>query len=76
VAPAGTSDITPDCAPIRLRSDPRSLSNPQVSSHTRLSANLHEVAEHRRARDADLRHHDAAPAELDVVSDLDEVIEA
>ena len=58
-----------------LRSDPGSPTNPHVPGHRRLPADLDEVLEHGRTRDAHLRHNDTTSAEADVVPDLDQVIE-
>ena len=60
----------------RLGPDLCCLPDPQVAGQRRLSADLDEVLQHGRARDAHLRHHHAAPAEADVVPDLHQVIEA
>ena len=60
----------------RLCRNPGTLADVQVPGYARLPTDLHEVAEHRRASDADLRHDDAAAADTDVVRDLDEVIQA
>ena len=59
VAPEGTSDITPACAP-----NSRAPADTQMPSHACLATDLHEVLEHHRARDANLRHHHAASAQV------------
>ena len=51
----------------RLGAEPGSLPDADMPGDGRLPADLDEVLEHRRARDAHLRHDDAAPAEADVV---------
>jgi hypothetical protein len=58
-----------------LGTDLAALADAQMPRHRRLTADLHEILENRRPRDADLRHNDTAASESHVVADLDQIID-
>ena len=60
----------------RLRPDPGTRANAQVSGQGGLPTDLDEVLKHRRARNAHLCHDHAAAAKADVVRNLHQIIEA
>ena len=60
----------------RLCANLRALSDPQVSRHCGLAPDLNEILKDRGARDPNLGNNDAAASQADIMSDLDEIIEA
>ena len=65
-------DVTDHAA---LRRHTAALPDREMIGQSRLARNDHVVLDDRAARDTDLCHHDAVPADADVVGDLDAVVD-